>query len=431
MFALPGAHAAPLREELTRLLQTHPRLRAERHAVGSAVQRVREAFSGFLPKITLSGDIGPERVDTPVRSETDTLYRRKATLSVTQTLFDGRGTPRTHEAARLRVEAARHRLDATRQSLLFEGISAYFNVLRGTAQIAIAKQSEGVIKRQLDLEDERVERGGGIEVDALLAKTRLQLARERTVRFQGQLEQTRARYRQVFGHGPRVGEMADPNLRLGALPDNIEAAAKASAGANPALLASERDARVAERMAAAARADLYPRIELVGQLNREADVDAVSGTRRDWSVLLRASWRLFSGFAVQANVAATAEDKAAARDTYLFNRRKTDQELRIAWQQLATARKPVKLMENASVIAEQVFEARKRPRNAGKETAVNVLDAQTEFFAAQQNSIAARFDSEIAAVRVIFVIGRLTPQTLDLNVPAGIVPTKGSGANRP
>ncbi len=408
------ASAATLREELTRLLAEHPRLRAEKHRVASADQQVRRAFAAFLPKLSFAGDAGPEYIDAAGAEQSERLVRSKGTLTLTQNLFAGNRDWQEHKAAKIRGLAARHRLEATRQSLLLEGISAYYDILRQSRLIAIAHDNEKAVRTQLELEDERVQRGGGIAVDALLAKTRLQLGRERTVQFVGLLEEARARYRQIFAREARLEEMSDPYLNLAALPDKLDDATEKTVTSNPALLASERDVRVAAYRAGAARADFVPRVDIVGQVNREHDLDATQGSRRDWSILIKVTWDLFSGFATTAAAAAAAEDKAVAQDTYLFNRRKIEEELRISWRRLETARKRVALLDNAVVIAELVFKARRRLRDAGKETAINVLDAQTELFTAQMNRISASFDAEIAAFRVLFAMGVLTPKTLGL-----------------
>jgi adhesin transport system outer membrane protein len=412
--ALPlhWADAAALEAELRDLLETHPRIRAERNRVESAHQQSRSAFADFLPRLAVSGDAGPEYVDTPIRSEAGTMSRNKATATATQKVFDGFRTLEGHRAANLREDVARYRLDATRQSLMLEGITAYYDVLRQARLIAIAQRSETAIRNQLNLEDERVRRGGGIAVDTLFAKARLQLALERTVQLRGALAEAQSRYLQVFGRPAVVAQMNDPALSLRALPGRLDDAAAISADSNPALRASQGETLVADKVVETTRADFYPQFDLVGTANREDDVDAVRGIRRDWSVLLTAKWDLFSGFRRGANTAAAAEDKAAAQNTYLHNRRKVDEELRIAWHQLETARRRVDLLDNAAAIAEEVFEARKRLREAGRETAINVLDAETEALNAQINLTAARFDVQVATFRVLFSMGQLTPENL-------------------
>ena len=54
--------------------------------------------------------------------------------------------------------------------------------------------------------------------------------------------------------------------------------------------------------------------------------------------------------------------------------------MRLAWDQLDTARKRVDLLRNAVNIAIEVHDLRKKLREAGKETVINVLDAENEVF---------------------------------------------------
>ena len=62
--------------------------------------------------------------------------------------------------------------------LLFQGLNQYLEVLRTVHLIAVAQNTENTIRMQLRLEDERVQRGSGIAVDVLQAKSRLQVAKE-------------------------------------------------------------------------------------------------------------------------------------------------------------------------------------------------------------------------------------------------------------
>jgi adhesin transport system outer membrane protein len=163
-----------------------------------------------------------------------------------------------------------------------------------------------------------------------------------------------------------------------------------------------------------AESDLFPKLDLVGQYNWEDNVDAVRGIRRDWSVLVKLSWELFSGFSTQAKVAAATLEKSAAFDSYNVNRRKVSEDLAIAWEQLMTARERAQLLDNAVAIAEEVFDSRRRLRDAGRETAINVLDAQSEVFNARLNYLAATYDAQLAVFRVLGAMGLLGPADLGL-----------------
>ncbi len=415
--SFPG-QGQTLQEELRRLVAEHPRLKAEDNNVKAAKEGVRGAFANFLPKAGVTGNVGPERVDKPERRsiglEPTELTRQKITFSLTQDLFTGFRNEEIYKASKVQKEIAELNRDAIRQVLLLEGITAYYSVLRQSRLIDVAVQNEKTIKEQLALEDERVARGAGIAVDILLAKTRLQLAKERRVQLEGTLSTAIARYKQAFSHAPNIGAMKVPDRKLGLLSKTFDQALDVAHQDNPALKASNRAIDVAQHRKKTAAADYYPQLNLAARFNYEDDVDGVEGVRRDWTFLAELSWDLFSGFATSANVAARSAERAALFDTYNFNRRKVEEELKIAWEQLLTARQRVGLLENAIIIAEEVFSARRRLRDAGKETAINVLDAESELFLARLNHLAALFDSDVAVYRILFAMGRLTPDNLGL-----------------
>jgi adhesin transport system outer membrane protein len=298
--------------------------------------------------------------------------------------------------------------------LILEGISAYYGVLRQSKLAEIAAANEQTIAQQLNLEDERVRRGAGISLDVLFAKARLQIAKERRVQLEGTLRETAARYAQLFGHAPNIAALAPPELKLADLPPSLAEADRTAIQNNPSLIASDRRVNVADREVGVAESDLFPKLDLVGQYNWEDNVDAVRGIRRDWSVLVKLSWELFSGFSTQAKVAAATLEKSAAFDSYNVNRRKVSEDLAIAWEQLMTARERAQLLDNAVAIAEEVFDSRRRLRDAGRETAINVLDAQSEVFNARLNYLAATYDAQLAVFRVLGAMGLLGPADLGL-----------------
>jgi adhesin transport system outer membrane protein len=427
--------AVTLREELIQLLQNHPRIKADEYAAKSAAEQVRGAFGGFLPRLDLTSDTGHETIHGPTtrnfENETSSMVRKKATATVTQKLFDGFRAYETYGAANVRREIAERTLASTRQQLVFDGISAFYGVLRQSRLVEIAAANEQTIRQQFELEDERVQRGAGTSLDVLTAKSRLQLAHEERIELEMSLRERAARYMQVFGHAPDVGSMLPPVLQHSDLPRNLDDATQIAFKNNPALIASERQIEVADKNRNIAESALYPNLDLVGQANWEKNIDAVAGIRRDYSVLVKLSWQLFSGFTAQSNIAAATLDKSAASETYQYNRRSVSEQLEIAWQELMTAQRRVEALANAVTIAEEVFEARRRLRDAGRETAIVVLDAQREVFVARSRSVAATHDAQLAVFKVLFAMGLLGPDSLGLAEATDVSRPKGSqGAPR-
>jgi adhesin transport system outer membrane protein len=411
MTGTSAAYAAVLEEELRDLVDNHPQLQAARKTSAAAKEGVKGALSGYFPKVSINGDVGPEYVDTPSRRKDnkEAYYtgRDTAGFTVTQKLFDGFATQSAVESARLTSNAASINVEQVRQTVMLEGATSYLNVLRQNNLIELAKNNEGNIQQQLNLEDERVKRGSGITVDVLQAKSRLQLAKERRVSFEGALADAQSRYTQVFNRAPEVGAMNDPQPATGLLPKTLEEAVAIALAENPAIATSDTQVQSAREKRRAARAGYFPTLSLEGKANYEDNKNTVTGIRRDWTLLLKANWDLFSGFSTQAAVAQAAFDYAGAKDGLDYSKRKVVEQTKIAWQALLTARERVELLENAVNIATEVWESRKKLREAGKETVINVLDAENEIYNARINYVNASYDARTAIYQLLTAMGRL------------------------
>ncbi len=98
------------------------------------------------------------------------------------------------------------------------------------------------------------------------------------------------------------------------------------------------------------------------------------------------------------------------------------QDVGLAWEQLRTVRQRVKLLRNAVTIAAEVHDARRKLREAGQETVINVLDAENEVFYALITATDAEYDARIAVYRLILGLGRLTPAALGIRAAAAAAP---------
>lgn len=418
--ALPAAHARPLPEELRVLLATHPLIQQRRNQVESTRQGIRRAFAGYLPRLDVSGETGPQYIDSPVAEQSGggqfLENKEVAGVRLTQRLFDGFATPSQVRAANLNLEVAEFTLAGTRQNVLFEGLASYIEVLRQATLIELARDNEERIRRQLNLEDERVKRGAGIAVDVLQAKSRLQIAKEQRVAFEGALHDAAARYVRLFGRAPDPSTMNLPRLPQDRLPRDLEDAVRLAEDENPAVDSSLATVAVASERRRQARADYFPALEMVASANYEKDNDLVRGTRRDFSIVLAATWNLFNGFATTAGVAQAAFDYRAAQDNHETVRREVIEQTRLAWNEMETTAERVALLDNAVAIASEVFDARQRLRAAGRETAIGVLDAENELSTARIKLTEAKGDRQIATYRVLQGIGRLEPAELGIDL---------------
>ena len=414
LFASAGAAANPLETELLTLINDHPDIRSAAKSYASAREGISVSRSDYFPTVKVNGDYGPTMIDT-VGQKSISRHQKTAGVTITENLFDGFATTSGVEIAKLNAEVAELTLEGARQNTMLEGIRAYIDVLRQQRLIELSKNNEANIQAQLNLEDERVQRGAGVAVDVLQAKSRLQIAKERRVSFEGALEQAVARYIQVFNHAPDLEKMFDPQPPVDIIPPDLETAINHALGHNPAVANGAANVEVARLNRTRVRSQRYPNVDLVGSWSVEQDRSDSDGTRRDYSLLLKATMDLYPGGKHSAEERKAAFDYGSSRDTEEMVQRKVVSQTKIAWSQLMTTLQRVELLENAVNIASEVFNARRQLREAGKETVINVLDAESEIFNARINFVGSSYDQLLATYQLLLSMGELTEARLNID----------------
>ena len=411
--------AKPLKQALAELMLSHPRILSSERGVKAAGEGERAADSRFLPTLSLSGDSGLERIDSLTRrtsqGEAYKDRRDSVTLSLTQNLFDGFESTSGSRIADLETKVADAALERTRQEVLLEGIVAYLSVLRETELLQIARRNERTIESQRFLEQERFQRGSGLAVDVLQSEARLEVARERRVAINGRLEAATARYIELFNEPPAINRMAPGETPVNALPGAIEAAIDLGRQNNPVMYRSRSELSIADEERRRKRSDYFPELDFVVEGSWEDNVDGVASVRREQRVLLRGRWTLFDGFRREALDAQASERYGAQVNDHANLGRDIETRVRRAWINLKTSRRTAELLGNAAGIAEKVFEARQTLRREGRESLINVLDAEQELNSARLRRTRAEYDVRIAVFRLLFETGLLTPAILNLS----------------
>ena len=437
-----GAVAKPLAVELQGLADKHPLILSAQKMVEAADESRDAARAGYFPKVNLYADGGREKIDSrsyvPVASgsemEIDSnnatslntssdLNRTKLGVTIEQNLFSGKRTENNVEIANVDFQLRQSELSSTTQSTLFDGLVAYMQIARLKTLLAVAELNERTTQRQFRLEDERMQRGGGIAVDVLQARTRLQIARERKVFIEQSMRDATAVYQQIFGHAPELETIEDVEIISASLPPSLQKAIEISLASNPQIQESSLQSRRAQKQIGVEKAGYFPSVDLVGAYTADNNVNQIE-RRREASALLKLNWNVFSGNETRSRSAAALKTYESVVDREVAVVRKVEEGVRTAWNQLENGRERQELLKNAAKIASEVMEFRKKLRDAGKETAINVLDAEVEYYSVLSNMINAEFDSKIAFYRLLFVMGQFTPQHIGLGDGKTMIPTR-------
>ena len=409
--------AADLESEIGTLVASHPQVRAAQEGVDAAQAGIRAARSAYYPQVHLTANTGPEHWDNAqlVQSFGAPITRNgyAGGVTVTQHIYDGNATNAAVDSAIDSKSVSESTLRVTRQTTILEGVNAFLDVLRQGQLLKLAREDEERLQTQLHLEDERVQRGSGVAVDVLAAKHRLQLAKERRVNYEGGLEQAIDRYSQVFGHAPDDMMQPAPEPPAALVPATVDEAQKAALAENPSIETAKHSVEVSNVAVDSARSGYFPSVDLVGKADMGDNRDGNLNVSRDWEVLLQLNWDLFTGFRTQAQVSQAAHTLAATKDNRDQAERKTAEAVRLAWRQVQTARERVEILDSAVNLAYNVWDSRKKMRESGKATVIDVLDAESDITNAQITYLTAMFDRKIATYSLLFALGRLEAGNLD------------------
>ncbi len=209
-----SAFGETLLSALARAYGGNPDLNQSRASVRVRDEDAPKALSGLRPKASVAASGGPQFANIKIPfggsggqasgssggfGRQYTGYPRGATLNVSQTIFDGGRTENSVRQAESGVYAARATLRLTEQAILQNGATAYMNVLRDTAVLALRKSNIAVLGEQLRQTRDRFQVGEVTRTDVAQAEASLAQARSEFYAAQAQLKTSVANYRQIIG----------------------------------------------------------------------------------------------------------------------------------------------------------------------------------------------------------------------------------------
>ena len=406
----------------------NPTLNAQRAGVRATDENVPRALSGYRPRVSATGDIGAQwlEAETPSRSNpgTGTVTPNTTTVSrtlprgvgvqVDQTLFNGFRTFNSTRQAESQVLGARETLRNIEQSILFDAATAYMNVLRDTAVLALQRNNIEVIEEQLRQTRDRFNVGEVTRTDVAQAESRLAAGQSQASAAEANLRASIARYRQVIGVEPRQLAAGRPLDRL--LPRTLEAAVRAALTEHPSIHAALHALDAAELQVKVVEGELYPTLGVRGTVTQRYDFQVSGDERTAASAVATLSVPIYEGGEVYARVRQAKETAGQRRIEADVSRDLVRAAVITAWGQLESARAQIQAAQAQVSAAETALAGVREEARVGQRTTLDVLNAQQELLVARVNLITAQRDRVVASYSVVQSMGRLTARMMALNV---------------
>jgi outer membrane protein len=418
------AHGQTLEQALSQTYRSSPTLNAQRAAVRATDENVPTARAGLMPKVFGQASVSRQWANSKSPAEFGGLipggrsnfdnYPRGYNVSVQQPLFDGFRTPNSVRQAEASILAARANLANTEETVLFDGVQAYMNVLRDLALWNLQKSNVNLLNETLRQTNERFKVGDVTRTDVAQAQASLAAARSAMIAAEAQLKLSRAVYQQVIGSPPGKLYPGRPADRL--LPPSQNAAVAYALRNHPAILAALHTVDIDLFQVKIAEGALLPSVSVTGSAGQQWDSSVQAKQVNDASVVASLTVPIYQGGAEYAAVRKAKETVGQARIQADLTRDQVREGVVSAWGSLEGARAEI-VADQAAVDAAQIAaNGVAEELKVGQRTTLDLLNAEQALLNAKVALIGAQRDRVVASYAVLQAVGTLTAGHLGLRV---------------
>jgi len=409
-----SAGAETLTDALAKAYERNPTILSARANLRGVDESVSQALANWRPTVVLSGDAGVSSIQADLPSGNQHRDPVNFGVDIDQPLFRGGRTLAETSEAENNIRAARAGLLDTEHSILMEAATAYVDVFREESILKLNINNEQVLRRQFEAAQDRLKVGEITRTDVFQAEARLAGAKADRIGAEGNLESSRATYRNVVGSAPI--DLTAPAAPAALLPDNKENAVRLAVTQNPSVLAALYDVDAGKDGVDRVWGELLPEVSLNASADRDFDGSGPDTTRNTVAAKIVVRMPLYQAGDVYSRVREAKQTVSERRFDVDQVRRDALEDATSAWESLISARARVRSFKsqiNASRIA---LEGVERENAVGSRTVLDVLDAEQELLDSRVNLVRAQRDEIVAVFKVLEAAGKLTAKNLDLPV---------------
>ncbi|WP_426406988.1 TolC family outer membrane protein [Bradyrhizobium ganzhouense] len=419
------ALADTIEAALVRAYQNNPQLNAQRAQVRSTDENVPQALSGYRPKVNVSLGTGAQYQDiqavqkggsihgNTVAPTTQPLQPNSASLTVSQTLYNGNQTANKTRAAESQVSGAREALRVLEQTVLLQAATVYMDYLRDAATLEVQRSNVRVLEQTLKQTRDRFNVGEVTRTDVAQSEAQLAAGNTQALTAESNLTTTRSNFRRIIGNEPANLAPGSPVDRF--LPGTLPSAVNLSLVENPNVTASMYGIDVNYLQVKINEGALLPTVTVQAGVSTAYQQSLQVFRTNTASAIATASIPIFQGGAEYSLIRQSKENLAQQRLNLETTRDQTRASVVTAWGQLVAGKAQVSSAQAQVTASEIALNGVREEAKAGQRTTLDVLNAQQALVNARVALVTAQHDRVVASYSVLNAVGRLAPQVLGLN----------------
>ena len=383
--------AADLRQVVQEAVSTNPVVLESAANRRARDHEYRRSQGAFLPTVSLSGELGPERLNRPnsftANENDDWRLSREISLTVQQLLFDGFSSVNEIYRQSARVDGAALRVMERSEAVALDAVEAYIDVIRHSAILAKSRMNVEKHRRIYSDVQERFEGGETGAADLSQARERVAAAEVIVSEVQKSLLDTIAKYERVVGQAPTSLAPAKPaGVPAGPVNRLVDNAVQT----HPQVRAAIADADAAKYEYESTKGNFLPEVSLRGRATIGQDLGGVDGVNNEYSGKVVFSWNLFNGGRDSALSLEYSERLAETQIRVDRIRRELKEGIERSWASVTTTTDRIRALRQQLDANRQVVDGYRQEYDIGQRTLLDVLNAENALFNSEIELISAR-----------------------------------------
>ncbi|MDC0558395.1 TolC family outer membrane protein [Candidatus Pelagibacter ubique] len=294
------AFSVPLSKALLQAYNENPVLNAERENIQVSREDVKISRSEFLPSVTLSGSKSQENTEkltdgTGANSSFTDVDPKTQSINIEQKLFQGFAGIASMEKSKIGLTLAEAKLLKTEQEILYQAIEAYSGLVFSDEKLKINQDNVNLLKRQVETNQARLERGQITISDLAQSESSLAGAQAQFLQAKNETITAKLTYEKIIGPIVNTNTLSKNSDLTFELPKDLNEAIEISKTTNPNLIISKLEYEQSEKDVTIARSDLSPSASLSFNSSKSDNVSSSIGERDKEILKATISWPIFNG----------------------------------------------------------------------------------------------------------------------------------------
>jgi len=375
-------------------------IQAAKEGVKGAEAQKKEAFTGFLPKLSTSysytrlneapwANMPPTSINSPFgplsttggQITMGTQDNYNWALEVRQPIFAGGAIMANYQANKKGEDIARVDESATTQNIVEEVKASYFNILKAQKILFVARQAVEQLKSHRNEAQNFFDVGLLPKNDLLQSEVQLANGEHNLVKAENSVEIAKARFNTLLRRNINAPVEVEDILTYRPFEKTIEVCFQTAFDKRPEIKAYSLKVEQAKEYVKAAKGDFFPAVSAVGHYERFGDSGSLQGSTyksmETWYLMARADWTFWEWGKTKNQVDFRQARENQTTSLLAHEKDKVAFEVKAAYVLVRESEKQVFVARESIDQAEENFRINNERYKEQVATSTDVLDAQT------------------------------------------------------